>query len=111
MVLVENINTKIVSIIGVLERKGIELTGYDGRIILGHKKGAKKVVVDGIEKEIDIGWVGESEVINPDILHIVLESGYIPVISPIAVDAQGNVYGGEVGPIQGLTKFIPRLRR
>ena len=27
------------------------------------------------------------------------------------VDAQGNVYGGEVGPIQGLTKFVPRLKR
>ena len=27
----------------------------------------------------------------------------------VAVDAQGNVYGGEVGPIQGVTKFIPRL--
>ena len=29
----------------------------------------------------------------------------------VAVDAQGNVYGGEVGPIQGLTKFVPRLKR
>jgi hypothetical protein len=29
----------------------------------------------------------------------------------VAVDGAGNVYGGEVGPIQGLTKFIPRLKR
>lgn len=29
----------------------------------------------------------------------------------VAVDAQGNVIAGEVGPIQGLTKFIPRLKR
>jgi hypothetical protein len=29
----------------------------------------------------------------------------------VAVDAAGNVYAGEVGPIQGLTKFIPRLKR
>ncbi len=27
----------------------------------------------------------------------------------VAVDRDGNVYGGEVGPVQGLTKFIPRL--
>ena len=27
----------------------------------------------------------------------------------VTVDAQGNVYAGEVGPVQGLTKFIPRL--
>lgn len=29
----------------------------------------------------------------------------------VTADAQGNVYAGEVGPIQGLTKFIPRLKR
>jgi hypothetical protein len=29
----------------------------------------------------------------------------------VTVDAQGNVYAGEVGPVQGLTKFIPRLVR
>lgn len=90
MVLVGNINTKIVSLIGVCGGKGIGLTGYDGRMILGHKQAVKKVVINGIETEVDIGWVGECEVINPDILHIVLENGYIPVISPIAVDAKGN---------------------
>ncbi len=29
----------------------------------------------------------------------------------VTVDAQGNVYAGEVGPVQGLTKFVPRLVR
>jgi len=90
MVLVGNINTKIVSLIGVFGGKSIGLSGHDGRMILGHKQGAKKVIVDGVETEVDIGWVGECEVINPDILHIVLENGYIPVISPIAVDIKGN---------------------
>ena len=37
--------------------------------------------------------------------------GYGSMGEGVAVDAQGNVYGGEVGPIQGLTKFIPRLKR
>jgi len=27
----------------------------------------------------------------------------------VTVDAQGNIIAGEVGPIQGLTKFVPRL--
>ena len=26
----------------------------------------------------------------------------------VTVDAEGNVYAGEVGPIQGMTKFVPR---
>jgi len=29
----------------------------------------------------------------------------------VTVDGQGHVYAGEVGPIQGMTKFIPRLKR
>jgi hypothetical protein len=29
----------------------------------------------------------------------------------VTVDRDGNVYAGEVGPIQGMTKFIPRLTR
>ena len=28
----------------------------------------------------------------------------------VTVDRDGNVYAGEVGPIQGMTKFVPRLR-
>jgi acetylglutamate kinase len=101
MVLVGNINTKIVSLIGVSGGKGIGLTGYDGRMILGHKQAAQRVVIDGIETEVDIGWVGESEVINPDILHIVLERGYIPVISPIAVDVKGNALNINADTVAG----------
>lgn len=37
--------------------------------------------------------------------------GYGSMGEGVAVDAQGNVYGGEVGPIQGVTKFVPRLKR
>ncbi len=37
--------------------------------------------------------------------------GYGSMGEGVTVDAQGNVYAGEVGPIQGLTKFVPRLKR
>ena len=37
--------------------------------------------------------------------------GYGSMGEGVAVDAAGNVYAGEVGPIQGLTKYIPRLKR
>jgi hypothetical protein len=29
----------------------------------------------------------------------------------VTVDAQGNVYAGEVGSISGVTKYVPRLKR
>jgi len=37
--------------------------------------------------------------------------GYGSMGEGVTVDGQGNVYAGEVGPIQGLTKFVPRLKR
>jgi sugar lactone lactonase YvrE len=37
--------------------------------------------------------------------------GYGSMGEGVTVDARGNVYAGEVGPVQGLTKFVPRLNR
>ena len=37
--------------------------------------------------------------------------GYGSMGEGVTVDAAGNVFAGEVGPIQGMTKFIPRLKR
>jgi len=45
-------------------------------------------VVDGKETEVDYGWVGETVRINPQILNILMENEYIPVVSPIGYDAE-----------------------
>jgi glucose/arabinose dehydrogenase len=37
--------------------------------------------------------------------------GYGSMGEGVTADARGNVYAGEVGPIQGITKFVPRLKR
>lgn len=37
--------------------------------------------------------------------------GYGSMGEGVTVDAAGNVFAGEVGPVQGLTKFVPRLKR
>lgn len=101
MVLVGNINTKIVSLIGQSGGKGVGFTGHDGRMILARKKAVQKVLIEGVETEVDIGWVGESEVVNPELLNIVLEKGYIPVISPIAVDSAGNALNINADTVAG----------
>jgi acetylglutamate kinase len=86
MVLMGNINTRLVALIGKHGGKGVGLSGKDGRMIAARKKGPQRVVYEGIEQEVDLGWVGETEVINPEILMIMAEKGYIPVVAPIAVD-------------------------
>src|SRR3972149_11477730 len=63
MVLVGNVNSKIVSLISRHGGKGVGLSGSDGRLIVGRKMPLQRVNVKGIEKEIDLGWVGETRII------------------------------------------------
>jgi acetylglutamate kinase len=90
MVLVGNVNSKIVSLISKHGGKGVGLAGSDGRIMVGRKMAPRLVNIKGVEKKIDLGWVGETELINPELLLILAEKGYISVISPIATDEKGN---------------------
>ncbi|MDY6965984.1 MAG: acetylglutamate kinase [Halobacteriota archaeon] len=90
MVLVGNVNHRLVSMIGKHGGKGVGLSGKDGQLIMAKKKDPQRVLVKGEEQDVDLGWVGEVESINPEILWLVCENGYIPVVSPIAVDDMGN---------------------
>ena len=90
MVLVGNVNERIVSLIGKHGGKGIGLSGNDGTLIVARKKRKQTVGVEGEEREVDLGWVGEIETINAEIINITSDKGYMPVISPIAVDNAGN---------------------
>jgi acetylglutamate kinase len=101
MVLVGNINTEIVSLIGRHGGKGIGLSGKDGKLIIAKKKPFQKVMIENVEHEVDLGWVGDTEIINTEILNIVTREGYIPVISPIAMDVNGKALNLNADTIAG----------
>ena len=90
MVLVGKINSGIVSLIAKCGARGIGLSGSGGNLIIARKMDIQKVTVKGIEKEVDLGHVGEIECIDPAILNTLLEQNYIPVIAPIAIDRSGG---------------------
>jgi len=90
MVLVGKINSGIVSLIAKCGARGIGLSGSGGNLIIARKMDIQKVMVKGIEKEVDLGHVGEIECIDPAILNTLLEQNYIPVIAPIAIDRSGG---------------------
>lgn len=80
MVLAGKINKSLVSLIGNIGGKAIGLSGMDAHMIE-----AKKL-------DEALGFVGEITAINPEIIFDVLEKGYIPVISTVGCDKDGNVY-------------------
>jgi acetylglutamate kinase len=101
MVLVGNINTRIVSLIGQHGGKGVGLSGKDGKMIIARKKAIQKIMIEDKEHSVDLGWVGDTEFVNPELLYILTEKGYIPVISPIAVDSEGNALNINADTVAG----------
>ncbi|UGV40985.1 acetylglutamate kinase [Methanococcoides orientis] len=101
MVLVGNINTKIVSLIGKHGGKGVGLSGKDGKMIMARKKATQRIMIEDVEHDVDLGWVGETEIINPELINIVTANDYIPVISPIAMDVEGNALNINADTVAG----------
>ena len=111
MVLVGSVNERIVSLIGKHGGKGLGLSGNDGTLIVARKKRKQTVGIEGEKREIDLGWVGEIEAINAEIINITTEKGYIPVISPIAVDNAGNSLNVNADSVAGEIAYAIKAKK
>jgi acetylglutamate kinase len=90
MVLVGKINANIVALIAKCGARGVGISGSDGNLILARKMERQKVEIGGVQKEVDLGHVGEIEEIDPALLNTLLGTQYIPVVAPIAIDRYGG---------------------
>ncbi len=111
MVLVGSVNERIVSFIGKHGGKGIGLSGNDGTLIIAKKKQKQTVGIEGEEREVDLGWVGEIEAINAEIINITSDRGYIPVISPVAVDNAGNSLNVNADSVAGEIAYTIKAKK
>ncbi|EED31929.1 acetylglutamate kinase [gamma proteobacterium NOR5-3] len=93
MVLGGSVNKEIVSSISRNGGKAIGVSGKDGRLIRAQRMHATRHSpgLDAAEI-IDIGQVGEVRQIDREILDVILDSDFIPVIAPIGADDEGNTY-------------------
>ncbi|MBR6940491.1 MAG: acetylglutamate kinase [Clostridia bacterium] len=80
MVLAGKVNKTLVNLLEKEGGKAIGISGMDGRLIEA-----------GIKDE-KLGYVGEIKKINPKPVIDLLEKGYIPVISTLGCDRDGNTY-------------------
>ena len=81
MVLTGKVNKDIVSRINSSGAKAMGVSGADGPLLQG-----RRVTVDGD----DVGRVGIIEEVNTAQLMFLADGGYIPVIAPVAMDANGG---------------------
>jgi acetylglutamate kinase len=106
MVLTGRINTEIVGLINSLGGNAIGLSGKDGRLLVAHK-------LAPAPGKPDLGFVGEIDSVNADLLDMFLERGYMPVISPVGFGVDGSSYNinadvaaGEIASACGAERLI-----
>lgn len=80
MVLAGKVNKSLAADLSALGGRAVGLCGIDGGLIKVHQKNEK------------LGHVGEIDEINTKILDDLLDGGFIPVISSIGIDDEGNPY-------------------
>jgi acetylglutamate kinase len=102
MVLAGSINKQIVAQLNQAGGRAVGLCGKDGNLIVARK--IEQKIHDpesNIEKILDLGFVGEPEKINPEILDVIQKSDVIPVIAPIGVSPDGHTYNINADTVAG----------
>ncbi|MFN2412861.1 MAG: acetylglutamate kinase [Pyrinomonadaceae bacterium] len=88
------INTEILA---ALRRRGIHavgLSGIDGGVVQAARR-PPKIIVNrdtGKEETIDFGHVGDVVEVDARLVKLLLENGYLPVISSLGADDEGKIY-------------------
>jgi len=88
MMLGGKINKEIVGLINMHGAHAVGLSGKDGNLLRARRRLHR--MPDG--SAVDIGLVGEVETVNGDMIRLLVEAGFIPVIAPIGVGAEGETY-------------------
>ncbi len=90
MVLVGRVNKEIVTLINQAGGAAVGLCGKDANLITASPSGKE-----------GIGFVGDVNLLNPDILELLSSNNYIPVVSSVAVDEAGQAYNINADTVAG----------
>ena len=100
MAVAGQINTELVASLQQLGVNALGLAGVDGRLLLARRKSAIRSLMPGGRVQIlRDDYTGQIEHVNDSLLCQLLDSGYMPVIAPLALSLDGerlNVDGDRV---------------
>ncbi len=83
------LNQELVGLINKHGGRAVGLDGQDGRFIHAHRMTARP---DAEGKPVDLGYVGDVESVDVDLIQLLLGQEFVPVIMPIGVGADGTAY-------------------
>jgi acetylglutamate kinase len=102
MVLTGTVNKQIVSAINNAGGKAVGVSGKDGQLIVARKLMREKTdPKTGKTEVIDLGFVGEPEKVNTEVLKTIVQADMIAVIAPIGVGRNGETYNINADTVAG----------
>src|SRR5690606_36347843 len=73
--------------------KACGISGKDANLVIARKlTRTERDPASNIERVVDLGFVGEPEQVNPNIVEVLASNDFIPVIAPIGISADGVTY-------------------
>src|SRR6202165_4491088 len=94
MIFAGKINTDILAALRHRNVEAVGLSGVDGNIVHAERRPPKEILnrETGERSQVDFGHVGDVVEINTRLLTVLLDHGYLPVISSLGADAEGTVF-------------------
>jgi acetylglutamate kinase len=93
MVLAGSINKQIVNQINGLGGHACGISGKDGNLMVARKlTKTERDPETGVEREIDLGFVGDPDEVNPGIVQVLAANEFIPVVAPLGFGRDGTTY-------------------
>ncbi|MFW6138742.1 MAG: acetylglutamate kinase [Spirochaetota bacterium] len=93
MVFAGKINHEILTMLRKHGSRVVGLSGIDGDVVIARRRAPVEMVdsATGKKNNVDYGHVGDINRINIELLEMLLDKNYIPVISSLADDGEGNI--------------------
>ncbi|PSQ89235.1 MAG: acetylglutamate kinase [Bacteroidetes bacterium QS_8_64_10] len=91
------LNTELVAQAQQHDLRGVGLSGADGGLVRVTKRPPREI---GGET-VDFGWVGDVGRVEPEALAVLLDSGFLPIVAPLGIDADGQVYNVNADTVAG----------
>jgi acetylglutamate kinase len=86
----DELNQELTGLINRHGGRAVGLNGQDGRFIHASKRTLP--VVDGLPDPVDLGFVGEVDDVDLELVQLLLSKNFTPVIMPIGVGVDGAAY-------------------
>ncbi len=87
MALTGRVNGDLTALLNKAGAEAVGISGKDASTVI-----AKKRYPQTQEQKTDLGFVGDVDEVNPALIYTLLNKNFVPVISPVSSDKDGNTY-------------------